>query len=82
MSWWNYPTDAGTAQALSGVDPGSGQREFLAPDALHFGYPSVGIEVGYGGKLVAGVFDRLFHPQPVEYLVRSFAGASCGEPLF
>jgi hypothetical protein len=64
------------------VDSGGGQRLFLAPDALHFAYPGVGIEFGCGEKLVAGVFDRLFHPQPVEYLVRSFAGASCGEPLF
>jgi hypothetical protein len=29
MSWWNYPTEAGTSQALSGVDPGGGQRQFL-----------------------------------------------------
>jgi CDP-paratose 2-epimerase len=24
MSWWNYPTDVGTSQALSGVDAGGG----------------------------------------------------------
>jgi len=30
MSWWNYPTNAGPSQALSGVDPGAGQRLPLA----------------------------------------------------
>jgi hypothetical protein len=48
------------------VNSGGGQWEFLAPDALHLGYPGVGIEVGHGEKLVAGLFDRVFHPQPVE----------------
>jgi hypothetical protein len=48
------------------MNPGGGQRLFLAPDALHFGYPGVGIEVGCGEKLVAGLFDGVFHPQPVE----------------
>ena len=27
--------------------------------------PGLGIEVGYGEKLAAGLFDRVFHPQPV-----------------
>ena len=45
---------------------GSSQRQFLAPDALYFAYPSVGIEFGGGEKLVAGLFDGVFHPQPVE----------------
>jgi hypothetical protein len=45
---------------------GGGQRLFLAPDALHLGHPGVGIEFGYGEKLVAGLFDSVFHPQPVE----------------
>ena len=48
------------------VDAGGGQRQFLAADALHFGYPGVGIEVGCGEKLVAGLFDGVFHSQPVE----------------
>jgi hypothetical protein len=48
------------------LDPGGGQGLFLAPDALHFGYPGVGIEFGCGEKLVAGLFDRVFHSQPVE----------------
>ena len=48
------------------VKAGGGQRLFLAADALHFAYPGVGIEVGYGEKLVAGLFDGVFHPQPVE----------------
>ena len=40
-----------------GVDTGSGQGQFLAADALHFAYPGVGIEVGCGKKLVAGLLD-------------------------
>ena len=48
------------------LNPGGSQRQFLAPDALHFGYPSVRIEVGHGEKLVAGLFDCVFHAQPVE----------------
>jgi len=39
---------------------------FLTPDALHLGHPGVGIELGHGEKLVAGLFDCVFHPQPVE----------------
>ena len=45
---------------------GGGQRQFLVPDVLRFAYPGVGIEVGHGEKLVAGLFDRVFPPQPVE----------------
>jgi hypothetical protein len=30
MSWWNYPTDAGPSQALSGVSPGGVRRRFPA----------------------------------------------------
>jgi hypothetical protein len=48
------------------VDTGGGQWEFLASDALHLAYPGVGIEFGYGEKLVAGLFDGVFHPQPIE----------------
>ena len=29
-------------------------------------YPGVGIEFGHGRKLVAGLFDRVFYPQPVQ----------------
>jgi hypothetical protein len=29
----------------------------------------VGIEFGHGEKLVAGFFDRVFHPKPVEQRV-------------
>ena len=43
-----------------------GQRLLLVPDALHFADLGVGIEVGCGEKLVAGLFDGVFHPQPVE----------------
>jgi hypothetical protein len=45
---------------------------FLAPDALHFGYPGVGIEVGGGEQLVAGLFDAVFDPQPVQQCVLGF----------
>jgi hypothetical protein len=41
-----------------------GQRQFLAPDALHLGHPGVGIEFGHGEEFVAGLFDSVFHPQP------------------
>jgi hypothetical protein len=47
----------------AGID---GQWEFLAPDALRFARPAVGIEFGQGEKFVAGLFDRLFNPQPAE----------------
>ena len=53
-------------QKLQGVKAGRGQGQFLAPDALHFADPGVGIEVGQGEKLVTGLFDRVFHTQPVE----------------
>ena len=45
---------------------GSGQRLFLAPDALHLAHPGVGIELGQGEEFVAGLFDCVFHAQPVE----------------
>jgi hypothetical protein len=48
------------------VKSGGGQRLFLAADAFHLAYPGVGIQVGYGEELVAGLFDGVFHPQPVE----------------
>jgi hypothetical protein len=48
------------------VKTGGGQRLLLAADALHFAHPGVGIEVGFGEKLVAGLFDTVFHSQPVE----------------
>ena len=60
---WNWES---RKQKSQGVNSGGGQWEFLAPDALHLGYPGVGIEVGHGEKLVAGLFDRVFHLPPVE----------------
>jgi hypothetical protein len=36
------------------LDPGGGQRLFLAPDALLLAHPSVGIEFGRGKKFAAG----------------------------
>ena len=58
--------DAGGVFLAQSLDPGGGQRQFLAPDALHFGYPGVGTEVGYGEKVVAGLCDCVFHTQPIE----------------
>jgi hypothetical protein len=58
---------------------GGGQRQFLAPGALHLGHPGGGIEFGHGEKLVAGLFDPVFHPQPVEQraLGLLLAGSDC-----
>jgi hypothetical protein len=49
----------------------------LSPDALHLAYPGVGIEFGHGDKLVAGLFERLFHPQPVEQRELGLLLAEC-----
>jgi hypothetical protein len=48
------------------VDTGGGQGQFLVTGALHLADPGVGIESGQDEKLVAGLFDPVFHPQPVE----------------
>ena len=45
---------------------GGGQRLFLPTDALHFADPGVGIQLGQGEELVAGLFDAVSHSQPVE----------------
>ena len=39
----------------------------LAPDALYFADPGVGVQFGQGGELVAGLFDVVFHAEPVEH---------------
>ena len=52
----------------SAVEEGEGLEEpFLAttPPQAH-AHPRVGIEFDQGEKLVAGLFDRIFHPKPVE----------------
>jgi hypothetical protein len=51
-----YPSAAGVFLAQS-LNPRGSQRQFLASDALHLAHPGVGIEFGYGEKLVAGLFD-------------------------
>jgi len=43
-----------------------GATGFRSADALHLGHPGIRIEFGYGEKLVAGLLDPVFHPQPVE----------------
>ena len=48
------------------VEAGGGQRLLLAADALYFADPGVGVQVGQGEELVAGLFDGVFHSQPVE----------------
>jgi hypothetical protein len=49
-----------------GVEAGGGQGLLLATDALYFGDPGVGVRLGQGEELVAGLFDAVFHSQPVE----------------
>jgi len=49
-----------------GVKAGGGERLLLAADALHFADPGVGVQIGQGEELVAGLFDAVFHAQPVE----------------
>ena len=56
---------------------GGGQRLSFAPDALHLSHPGVGIEFGHGEKFVAGLFDRVFHPQPVERRALGLLLAGC-----
>ncbi len=54
MSWSNYPADAGPSQALSGVDPGGRQRQFLALDALvHGELLFQGVAHGFACLLIA-----------------------------
>jgi hypothetical protein len=48
------------------MNTGGSQRLFLGSDALHFAHARGGIEFGHGEKLVAGLLDRIFPPQPVE----------------
>lgn len=43
-----------------------GQRLLLAPDALHFADPGVGIKLGWGEKLGRRLFHRVFHLQPAD----------------
>ena len=47
-------------------------------DALHLAYPGVGIEVGCGEKLVAGLFDCVFRPSHA----RDARGVTTGRPFF
>jgi hypothetical protein len=39
--------------------------------------PSVGIQFGHGEKLIAGLFDGVFHPQPVEQRALGLLLAGC-----
>lgn len=52
--------------AAQGLKAGGGQWTLLAPDALHFADPGIGIQLGEGEKLIAGLFDVVFHSQPVQ----------------
>jgi hypothetical protein len=40
------------------VDPGGGQREFLAPDALHFAYPGGSFRTWFCWELFFDLFER------------------------
>ena len=59
------------------VKAGGGQRLLLAAEALHFADPGVGIQLGQGEKLVAGLFDCVFHPKPVEQRALGLLLAGC-----
>jgi hypothetical protein len=59
------------------VKAGGGQRLLLAPEALCFADPGVGVQVGQGENLVAGLFDALFYSRPVEQSVPPGQGPSC-----
>jgi len=58
--------------------PPSGSRFQVSAFQLFASYPDVGIEFGYGEKLVAGLFDLAFHPQPVEQRALGLLLAGCG----
>ena len=48
------------------VEAGGGEGVLLAADALYFADPGVGVQVGQGEELVAGLFEGVFYSQPVE----------------
>ena len=58
--------DGAGVLVTQGLEAGGGEWLLLATDALHFADRGVGIQVGQGEKLVAGLFDPVFHSQPVE----------------
>jgi hypothetical protein len=58
--------------------PLSALRFQVSAFQLFASYPDVGIEFGYGEKLVAGLFDLVFHPQPVEQRALGLLLAGCG----
>ena len=60
-----------------GVKTGGGQGLFFTPDLLHFADPGVGIQIGQGEELVAGLFDPVFHSQPVEQRALGLLLAEC-----
>ena len=43
-----------------------GQRQVLAPDALHLADPGVGFEFGHGERFLSGPLDLAFSLQPAE----------------
>ena len=49
-----------------GVEAGGGKWVLFAAEALYFADPGVGVQVGQGQKLVAGLLDGVFNSQPVE----------------
>lgn len=52
--------------AAQGVEAAGGQRLRLAPDALHVAYPGIRVQFVRSERPVAGLFDPVFHSQPVE----------------
>jgi hypothetical protein len=47
-------------------NPHGGERLLLAPKLLHFADPGVGTKLGWGERLIAGLFDLVLHSQAVE----------------
>ena len=64
------------------VKADGGQRLLLAPDALHFAGPGVGVQVGQGEELVAGLSDPVIHSQPVEQRALGLLLAGCDSDHF
>ena len=63
------------------LNPRDGQRQFPAPDALHFACPGVGVQLGQGEKPVAGLYDPTLHSQPVEQRAVGLLLAGCDSSM-
>jgi hypothetical protein len=59
--------DAVCVFGAQGGEAGSSEGMLLAAQFLHFGDKGVRIEVGQGLEFLAGLFNGVFHAQPVEH---------------